>query len=118
MRSILIVSAVVLASTCSAFAEPKFVSKDGFVNAIIGKVISSKTAKGNPFTATFKADGTGDFQQKGKKPAHFDWAFEDKTVCWDFGDFKECNKVEIVSSQKANFYDAKTGKLNNAYSIQ
>lgn len=114
----LIATAIVLLSASLTHAAPEYVLKDGFEKAIVGKVISSTNAKGNPFTATFKADGTGDFQQKGKKQARFKWTMDGSTVCWDFGDFKECNNVEVVGPNSANFYDAKTKKLNNKYKIK
>lgn len=115
----ILTSLVCLALSASyAASSANYIGKDGFVASIVGKSISSKTSRGNPFTATFKRDGTGDFKQKGKKAAHFNWTMEGTTVCWDFGDFKECNKVELVSPTKANFYDSKTGKLNNVYSIK
>ena len=116
MRFKICISALLIAS--SAFAAPKFVSKDEFTSAVVGKEISSKDQKGLAFTATFKVDGTGEFQKQGKKAAKFKWTFDATTVCWDFGDFKECNKVEIVSPKAVNFYDAKSGKLNNAYAVK
>lgn len=116
MRAIVFIAGLLIAF--SAFAAPKFIGADEFSKTVVGKQISSTTQKGNPFTATFKRGGTGDFQQKGKKAATFKWTFSGDTVCWDFGDFKECNKVEIISPASAKFYDAKTGKLNNSYVIK
>jgi len=114
----LIAPAIIVLAASLAHAAPEYVLKDGFDKAIVGKVISSKNAKGKPFTATFKADGTGDFKQQGKKQARFKWTMDGNTVCWDFGDFKECNNVEIISPSAAKFYDAKTKKLNNTYSVK
>jgi hypothetical protein len=111
----------VIASTLlatAAFAAPKYATEQEFRAAVVGHTITSKTQKGVSFWAIFKSDGNGDFQQDGKKQAKFKWTANGTTFCWDFGDFKECNQVEIVSPAKANFYDAKSGKLNNAYAVK
>lgn len=114
------VAALALLLLCaqSATAAPVFASKAEFTKSIVGKTISSTTKKGFPFSAVIRPDGTGGFQRQGNPPATFKWTFTGQTFCWDFGDFKECNKVEIVSPKAANFYDDKTGKLNNAYKVQ
>ncbi len=102
----------------SALAAPSFASKAEFTKAIVGKTISSTTRTGFPFSAVIRPDGTGGFQRQGNPPATFKWTFTGQTFCWDFGDFKECSKVEIISPKAANFYDDKTGNLNNVYKIQ
>lgn len=107
MRFVVLLATILMSS--ATLSAPTFVSEETFSQEIVGKTLTSKTAKGVPFTATFKQGGTGDFQQKGKKAAKFKWTFSGATVCWDFGDFKECNNVEILSPTKANFYDAKSG---------
>lgn len=109
---------MLLLSTATAFSAPKYATSDEFSSAIVGKAISSKDKKGKAFTATFKPGGKGSFQKEGKKAAKFKWTFAKDTVCWDFGDFKECNKVEILTPTSANFYDATSGGLNNAYTVK
>jgi hypothetical protein len=48
------------------------------------------------------------------------WTSKGTTLCTTIKAWSltECNYVEIVSPNKANFVDAKTGKLNNVYSIK
>lgn len=118
MRAPVSALALSLLLAIPAIAAPVFASRAEFTKAIVGKTISSTTKKGFPFTAVIRPDGTGGFQRKGNPPATFKWTFTGQTFCWDFGDFKECSKVEIVSPKAAKFYDDKTGELNNAYTVQ
>lgn len=98
-------------------AQEKFATTAEFKSAIIGKTISSNTSKGQPFTAVIKAGGTGDFQISGKPAEKFKWKFTGNTFCWTFPYLTECSHVEITGATAANFIDAKTGKLNNAYVV-
>lgn len=101
-----------------AMAAPTYASRAEFSRAIVGKTISSISKKGRAFTAVIKPDGSGDFHMTGRDPTTFRWTFSGETFCWEFSDFSECNKVEIVSPKAANFYDARTGVLNNAYKVR
>ena len=101
-----------------ATAAPTYASRAEFSKAIVGKKISSISKKGRAFTAVIKPDGSGNFHMTGRDPTTFSWTFSGETFCWQFSDFTECNKVEIVSPKAANFYDAGSGVLNNAYKIR
>jgi hypothetical protein len=117
MRALLTTILIVITATSGSAAE-EYLDKGKFPEAIVGKTITSKTSKGVPFTAVYKSNGTGDFQQKGRKAAKFKWTFKNDVVCLDLGDFQECNKVVLSGKSSAKFVDAKTGKLNNTYSIK
>ena len=112
------IACVTLASLTSAIAEVKFATSAEFSSGIVGKSMSSTTAKGQRFTAMIKSGGTGDFQIEGKPVEHFKWKFTGNTFCWTFPNFTECNHVELESAASAKFIDAKSGKLNNAYVLQ
>lgn len=106
------------ASATVAFSAPKYATEAEFTSAVVGKTIASTDKKGQSFTAMFKAGGAGEFQRPGRPLAKFKWTYAKEIVCWDFGDFKECNKVQVVSPTAVKFYDAKTGKLNNDYTVK
>ena len=101
-------------------AETKFASKSDFASAIVGKHIQSTTKKGKVVTVTYKSGGIGDVQIEGDKLSKTTWTFNGTTVCLTVPDwsFTECNNVELVDANTANFFDAKTGKLSNTYSIK
>lgn len=117
MKSIIATLSIIVFAS-NAIAAPKFASSKEFDASVVEKTIASKTKKGVPFTAIIKKDGTGTFSAKGQDPQYFTWDFKDQTFCWHFPKFTECNKVEVVSKNAANFFDASSGKLNNAYTIK
>jgi hypothetical protein len=104
----------------AALAEGKGVTKSEFVAAIVGKTVSTTTSKGKSMSAVYKADGTGETAVEGIKKQPMKWTYKGTTLCTTIKAWSltECNYVEIVSPNKANFVDAKTGKLNNVYSIK
>lgn len=101
-----------------AHAAPTYVGQDAFAQAVVGKTIASTTKKGAPFTAVIAKGGKGTFEAQGAKAMAFKWDFKGDTFCWHFKDFSECNKVEVVGPTDVNFYDAKSGALNNAYKVR
>lgn len=103
-----------------ASAATKGVAKSDFVAAIVGKTISTTTQKGKSMSSVYKADGSGEVTIEGAKKQTFSWTYKGTTLCTTIKAWKltECNAVELVSPEKANFIDAKTGKLNNVYSIK
>lgn len=99
-------------------AQQSFAGPTEFKSVILGKTMTSTTSKGQPFTAMIKAGGTGDFQIQGKPLEHFRWKFTGNTFCWTFPYLTECSHVEIANSNAVNFFEVKSGKLNNAYSLK
>lgn len=127
MKSIFIVSAfyVTAFSISSAmlapvFATEKFATKAEFITATAGKTLTTKTKKGDTFKATYDANGKGKFSIEGKTSGDLSWTFKNDTLCSEFKSmkFKECNKVVVDSGTELKFLDAKTGSLNNTYSVK
>lgn len=106
--------------TSPIFAEAQYATKAEFVAAVAGKTIFTKTKTGKPFSAVYDAKGTGTFTLADAGPEKFTWSFKGDTICSVYKKMKftECNKVEIVGPAELKFIDAKTGKLNNEYSVK
>ena len=104
----------------SAFAEGIYATKATFSTAIAGRTLSTKTKAGKDFVAVYDSKGKGTFTLGDNKPAKFTWTYNGDTLCSNFKsiNFSECNKVKIVSTTEVEFIDAKSGKLNNNYSIK
>ncbi|MGV2069040.1 hypothetical protein [Agrobacterium sp. 22-226-1] len=115
-KSVLFLALTLAAANVAA--APKYADKAEFTSAVVGQTISSKTSKGVRFSAIIKPDGTGTFAAKGQPIDSFKWTFDETVFCWEFKKFTECNKVEIVGPKAVNFYDSKSGKLNNAYQVK
>lgn len=101
-------------------AAEKFATKAEFVAAAAGKNLTTKTKKGDTLTATYDANGQGRFAIEGKTSGDFSWTFKGDTLCSEFKSmkFKECNKVVVASATELKFLDAKSGSLNNIYSVK
>jgi len=106
--------------TVPALAADKFATKDEFVAAAAGKTLTTKTKKGDTYTATYDAKGGGTFAIGSKAPAKFTWTFKGDTLCSEFKSMKftECNKVVVTSPAELKFVDAKSGSVNNVYSVK
>lgn len=117
MKQIAFLSLSLIVSS-PGIAAPAYVGQDVFVQTVVGKTIASTTKKGVPFTAVIAKGGKGTFEAQGAKAMAFRWDFKGDTFCWHFKDFSECNKVEVIGPADVNFYDAKSGALNNAYKVR
>lgn len=104
----------------SAFAETVYATKTTFSTAVAGRTLSTKTKTGKDFVAVYDSKGKGTFTLGDKKPANFTWTYKGDTLCSNFKsiNFVECNKVKIVSTTEVKFIDAKSGQVNNIYSIK
>ena len=112
--------AISVGLTAPALAADKFATKAEFITAAAGKTLTTKTKKGDTFTATYDADGKGKFSIEGKTAGDFTWTFKGDTLCSEFKSmkFKECNKVVLDSAKELKFVDAKSGGLNNIYTVK
>ena len=99
-----------------ALAAEAYMSAADFDSKVVGKTLSSVTKKGKKFTAQFAAGGGGTFKIKGMDAVDFTWSFSGDTMCWEVYNNKECNHV-VSKGAKLDFVDAKTGKVNNSYSV-
>jgi hypothetical protein len=101
-------------------AADKFATKEEFISAASGKTLTTTTKKGDTFTAMYDAKGGGTFSIGGKTPGQLTWTFKGDTLCSEFKSmkFKECNKVVVSGPAELKFMDAKTGALNNVYSVK
>ncbi len=104
----------------AALAAPAYATKAAFQTAVVGKTIASTTKKGKPFVAHYAANGTGDLTISGDKPQSFTWTFKGEVLCSTFKawNFTECNRVVIKDPAAVDFIDAKSGALNNSYTVQ
>ncbi|WLP54698.1 hypothetical protein [Agrobacterium fabrum] len=122
MVSVFYVTAFAISSAMMApvLAAEKFATKAEFITATAGKTLTTKTKKGDTFTATYAANGKGKFSIEGKTSGDLSWTFKDDTLCSEFKSmkFKECNKVVIGNATELKFLDAKTGSINNTYSVK
>lgn len=104
----------------SGICSREIATKAEFITATAGKTLTTKTKKGDTFAATYDANGKGKFSIQGKTSGDLSWTFKNDTLCSEFKSmkFKECNKVVVGSGTELKFLDAKTGSLNNTYSVK
>lgn len=119
VETLIATMALTLAFGAGAAATGKFATKAEFLDAVAGKSLTTTTKSGKPFNAVYEAGGSGIFTLGSNKPAAFKWTFKGDTLCSVFKtmSFTECNKVEIAGANTVRFIDAKSGRLNNTYSV-
>ncbi|MBS7539125.1 hypothetical protein [Ancylobacter lacus] len=119
LRAVLAVAVLAGGLAGAAVAAPVYATKEAFTAAVSGKSLSSTTKKNKPIVVHYLPGGSGDLTIGGDKPQSLTWTFKGDVLCttvkaWSF---TECNKVVLTSPTAADFIDAKSGQLNNTYTI-